>query len=208
MNVLSTMIVIIFLTIVSPGPDLTMVIRNSLIYSRRTGLYTALGVAVSDLIHASYNLIGFGILIIKYDWLLDVVKYLGSTYFIYLGIQGLRAKDIEIDDLDKVHKKDISIKKAFALGLMNSLLNPKAILFYISLFSLVIPKETQVQTQILYLFVIFIEVLLWFGFVAFVFSNGKIKEKFLSINHWVERISGGILIALGIKLFFSNMRKF
>jgi threonine/homoserine/homoserine lactone efflux protein len=69
-----TLVPLLFLALISPGPDFTIVVKNSLVYSKKTAFYTAFGVALSNLFHESYSLIGLGILIAKYDWLLELIK--------------------------------------------------------------------------------------------------------------------------------------
>jgi threonine/homoserine/homoserine lactone efflux protein len=134
-------------------------------------------------------------------------KIIGAGYLIYIGVKGVKAKNMNNRD-DEVFQNtpDISNRKAILSGFLNSLLNPKAMLFYVSLFSLMIPKDLSVFYKISLLFMIFIESFLWFGFVALVFSNKRIKCKFQSISHWIDRVTGAILITFGIKLFLTKMK--
>lgn len=83
---------LIILAAISPGPDFAMVIKNSLLYSRRAGIYTALGVSVSLLIHAVYCILGLALVISRSLLAFSIIKYLGAAYLIYIGIKGFLAK--------------------------------------------------------------------------------------------------------------------
>ena len=72
-----------------------------------------------------------------------------------------------------------------------------------SLFSVVINTDVPLSIMLLYGAIIFIETLGWFGFVAYCLSGKRTREKFNAISHWVERFTGGALMALGAKLFLT-----
>lgn len=62
------------IAVVTPGPDFALTLRNSLAYSRRAGVYTAIGVGAGNLVHATYSLIGIGAVISKSILLFNVLK--------------------------------------------------------------------------------------------------------------------------------------
>ena len=189
--------------LISPGPDFAVVVKNSLIYSRKTALLTAFGIALGILIHVSYSLLGLGFVIKENAWLFLGVKYLGAGYLLYIGIASLRAKkkDLALDNIQHVH--DISARSAIGSGFLTNALNPKCMLFFISLFSIVISTNTPSFIMLTYGIIIFVETLAWFSFVAFCLSGKRTREKFNAVGHWVERVTGGVLITLGAKLFLT-----
>jgi RhtB (resistance to homoserine/threonine) family protein len=199
------LLIIFFVSLISPGPDFAITVKNSLIYSRRSGLLTALGIAIGCLFHISYTLLGLAILITKIPLLMHFIQYLGAGYLFYIGYKSLKSQS----HLDKIsgHHAAIDLKpmKAFSIGLLTNIFNPKIMLFCISLFSVLIPKDTSIYIKLILALIIFIETWLWFSFVAFTLSGKKTRAKFEKISHWVERITGVILIALAIKLLFSNL---
>jgi threonine/homoserine/homoserine lactone efflux protein len=81
-----------FLGVMSPGPDFAMISRNSLVYSRRTGIYSAFGLALGILVHVTYSLIGIGLIISKSIIIFSTIKLLGASYLIYIGYKALRTK--------------------------------------------------------------------------------------------------------------------
>lgn len=87
-----TISIVILLAAISPGPDFALVTRNSLRHSQKAGVMTALGIAIGTLFHASYCILGFVIIISKSILLFNIIKYMGASYLIYLGIKGLLEK--------------------------------------------------------------------------------------------------------------------
>lgn len=193
---------LMMISLISPGPDFAVVVRNSLIYSRKTALLTALGIALGILVHVSYTLFGLGIIIRESTWLFLSVKYMGAGYLLYIGYKGLRAKKTAVGLDQSHHVRDISGFSALRSGFLTNALNPKCILFFISLFSMFISPDTPAAILSLYGFMIFIETLAWFSLVAFCFSGKRTREKFHAIGYWIERVTGGILMALGVRLLF------
>lgn len=90
--IIFTVALIHLLAVISPGPDFIMITRNSLIYSRRTGIYSAIGLGLGILVHVTYSLVGIGLLISKSILLFNTIKYLGAAYLIYIGYKSITAK--------------------------------------------------------------------------------------------------------------------
>ena len=199
------LLIIFLVSLVSPGPDFAITVKNSLIYSRRSGLLTALGIAVGCLFHISYTLLGLAILITETPLLLHVIQYLGAGYLFYIGYKNLKSQS-HLDKITGQHASvDLKPMKAFSTGLLTNLFNPKIMLFCISLFSVLIPEGISLSVKLILALIIFFETLLWFSFVAFTLSGKKTRAKFEKISHWIERVTGLILIALAIKLLLSNL---
>ena len=191
------------IALISPGPDFAVIVRKSLVYSRKTALLTALGIALGIMVHVSYILLGLGVVIRESTWLFDCIKYLGAGYLLYIGVKGLTAKKAALALGNVHHVRDISHTLAIRSGFLTNALNPKCMLFILSLFSVVIPPHTPTLIMTIYGVIIFVETLAWFSFVAFCLSGKRTREKFNAVGHWIERITGGILILLAGKLFFT-----
>lgn len=89
---IAALTIIQLLGVMSPGPDFAVVVRNSLIYTRKTGISTAIGVSLGILVHLAYISFGLGVVITKTAWLFFVLKYLGAGYLLYIVIKGVLAK--------------------------------------------------------------------------------------------------------------------
>lgn len=190
------------LAVISPGPDFAITVRNSLIYSRKTALLTALGVSFGILVHVTYITLGLGVLLSQTAWVLQFLKYAGAAYLMYLGFKGLSARKSSLHLGHTEHKDDISKLKAFSTGFLTNALNPKAMLFFLSIFTAILAPETPTPIMLIYASIIFSTTLIWFSFVAFCFSGERLREYFGSIKHWIERTTGGFFILIGVKMLF------
>jgi len=199
-----TIVVIHFICVIAPGPDFAMISRNSLIYSRKTGIYSAIGLAFGILVHVTYSLVGIGFIISQSILLFSIIKYLGAAYLIYIGYKSLKSKPNKekAESLEK--KNDLNKVQALKMGFLTNVLNPKVTLFFLSLFTQVINPQTPLFIQIAYGIEMSAMTFLWFSFVALILSNSLIKAKFTSVQHYFERVFGVILIALGIKVAMSS----
>jgi len=195
------------LAIISPGPDFAIVTKTSLVEGRRAGFGSAMGIAVANLGHVAINLLGIGWVIAQSVTAFTVMKILGALYLLYIGFKGLRAKPEILSPSNPVHTKSglggathASLRKGFSMGLLTCLLNPKACLFFLSFFSVVISSETPFVTQVFYGAWISALALAWFLLVAFFFTNPHVSAKLKRSKHWIDRITGGALMLLGLRL--------
>lgn len=204
--VILTVALVHFLAVVSPGPDFIMIVRNSLIYSRRAGMYSALGLSLGILVHITYSLVGIGLLIANSIVLFNTIKYLGAAYLIYIGIKSLISKSSKSEINDESQKSDISPLTAVKQGFLTNITNPKATLFFLSLFTLVISPQTPLFIKIIMALEMAIVQAAWFILLAFVISHPKVKNKVSSIQNFSEKFIGIVLIALGVKVAFSSSK--
>lgn len=201
-----TVATIHLLAVMSPGPDFVMITRNSLKYSRKTAIYSALGLGLGILVHVTYSLVGIGFIISQSVLLFSILKYIGAGYLIYIGIKSLKSKPHSIT-IEKANKaEDISSLAAIKMGFLTNILNPKATLFFFALFTQIINPSTPLGIQILYGIEMMVATFLWFAAVGSLFSLGFIKNKFASFIHYLEKAMGAILIGLGIKLAFTSSK--
>lgn len=203
----ATIGVIGFLGAVSPGPDFIMVTRNSLTYNRKIGLFTGIGVGAGTLVHIFYTLIGIGVIVSQSIIAYSIVKYLGAVYLIYLGYKSLKAKPEGIKNEMNTHAAHtISIIKAFKQGFLCNALNPKATVFFLSVFTQVISPETPLTIQILLGLQCTLIITLWFALVALLFSNSILKNKIRAVKHNIGRVMGAVLILLGLRIATESNR--
>lgn len=199
--------IIALLGAMSPGADFVLVTRNSFIYSRKVGIFTAIGIGLGVLVHVFYTLAGIGLVISQSIILFSLIKYLGAAYLIYIGWNSLKAKEpkgIEKSAETLEVKKIISPLKAVGMGIGTNALNPKVTLFFLSLFVQFISPGTPLGIQIALGLETALIIGVWFVLVALMFSNDWLKVKIKKSGHWFERIMGGALILLGIKVALST----
>lgn len=199
-----------WLAVMSPGPDFAMVIRNSLVYSRRTGLLAAVGLAIGNTLHVIYSLLGIGLIISQSILLFTVIKWLGAAYLIYIGVKSLLAKkqtDAEADlPAPERAEKDLTALQAIRMGFLTNALNPKATLFFLALFTQVINPATPLGIKALYGLEMSTATFIWFGLVVMLLTHHRVQGFFSKTKHHIDRAFGVVLVALGIKIAFGTQK--
>ena len=201
-----TVVTVHLLAVMSPGPDFMMVTRNTLIYSRRAGIYSSLGLGLGIGVHIAYSLLGIGLIISKSILLFNIMKYVGAAYLFYIGYQSLVAKASHLHLAGKGKKKDMEKLEAVKIGFITNVTNPKATLFFLALFTQVISPTTPILVQLLYGIEMMVATALWFIIVSYIFSHHVIKSRFERVQLAAERVMGIVLIGLGIKLALSSLK--
>jgi RhtB (resistance to homoserine/threonine) family protein len=192
------------MALASPGPDFVIAVRNSILYSRKIGIITAIGFALGVSVHMTYTLLGLAVLISQSVILFNLIKYAGAAYLFYIGFHALKSHGFEETTSQRAQQKTINPLKALWNGFLTNALNPKATLFFMAVFSQFINPETPFSIQIIYALTCVVMTGIWFSLVAMVLTHPKIKAKFLQSTKWIDRVCGGLLIALGIKLALSK----
>jgi|TARA_R110000796_G_scaffold241303_2_gene362699 RhtB (resistance to homoserine/threonine) family protein len=194
------------LAVMSPGPDFAVVIRNSVGAGRQAGLMTACGVGCGILVHVTYSLLGIGLIVSQSAWLFNLLKLAAAGYLFYLGIRALGSKPQALG-AELAERPALTMRKAFTNGFITNGLNPKATLFFLSLFTLVISPHTPVGVQALYGLYLAVATAGWFCLVALLFSHRRVRQGFSRLGHWFDRLMGAVLIGLGLHLVLSEWLK-
>jgi RhtB (resistance to homoserine/threonine) family protein len=197
-----TVAVIGLLAVMSPGPDFLIVTHNSLLHSRKVGLFTAFGIVLGTMIWIAASIGGISVLILKTVLVFNAVKLLGALYLVYIGIQSLRSKGISAKGAVAKGRQAVGHWAGFRKGILTNLPNPKVAVFFVSFFSVIIDPQTPVLTRVMYGLEISLIALVWFSLVSTMLSTERIKKTFQRWSAWVDRITGAVLILLGIRLAF------
>jgi len=200
-----TVALVHLLAVASPGPDFAVVVRESVAQGRRAGSWTALGVGCGIFVHVAYSLLGIGLIVSQSIVLFNLFKWL-AAYLVYLGWRALRARPMSLEAIDGANAPVArSAWRAFVIGFVTNGLNPKATLFFLSLFTVVISPDTPLLVQAGYGVYLAGATALWFLLVAWLFSRGRVRAGFARMGHWFDRLTGAVLIGLGARLALSEI---
>nr|WP_194244913.1 LysE family transporter [Stutzerimonas stutzeri] len=201
-----TVALVHLLAVASPGPDFAVVVRESVAQGRRAGSWTALGVGCGIFVHVAYSLLGIGLIVSQSIVLFNLFKWLAAAYLVYLGWRALRARPMSLEAIDGANAPVArSAWRAFVIGFVTNGLNPKATLFFLSLFTVVISPDTPLLVQAGYGLYLAGATALWFLLVAWLFSRGRVRAGFARMGHWFDRLTGAVLIGLGARLALSEI---
>jgi RhtB (resistance to homoserine/threonine) family protein len=187
-----------FLVMLSPGPDMVLVLRNTVVSGRRAGLLTSMGILSGNLVHITYCVLGIGLLISRSILAFSALKYAGAAYLIYLGILSFRsgARTLDTNDLEgrRPHRRWL------VQGMVNNLLNPKGTLFYLGVFTAVITPDTSASVVLLLIFtMMLVSASFWLVFVC-TLDRPAIREFIERSQQKVNRIFGVLLCLLGLRV--------
>ena len=201
-----TVALIHLLAVASPGPDFAVVVRESVTHGRRAGTWTAFGVGMAIFLHVGYSLLGIGLIVSQSIVLFNALKWLAAAYLLYIGFKALRAGPAPAGQASvEPVLEQRSPRAAFVAGFMTNGLNPKATLFFLSLFTVVINPHTPLLVQAGYGVYLALATGLWFCLVALLFSQQRVRAGFARLGHWFDRAMGVVLVGLGIKIALTEM---
>jgi len=191
------------LGMLSPGPDFFLIIKNAARYPRRAALMTALGVNCAVATHMTYCVAGLAVVITTTPWLFMLLKYAGAAYLIYVGIQALLSRGGGKMDLSGVAPEKTSLKKAFMQGYLCNLLNPKATLFFLSMFTQVLNVNSNLGEKIWYAGIILTLSSLWWPTLVILIQSAPVRRGLAKAQKVIDKLLGTVLIAFGIKVALS-----
>lgn len=188
------------LAVASPGPDFAIVTRQCVLSGTRAGVWTSVGVGSAILLHVSYCLLGVALLLSSSPQLFDVMKLLAAAYLTYIGVRALRSKGFSIDQDDFAAAKNFSRRQAVIQGFLTNGLNPKATLFFLALFTVVIDPATPVIVQVFYGLYLAVATFIWFALLSLFLGHRLVRERMLRLGIWFERAMGVLLIFLALQI--------
>ena len=198
---LDQILVIVSLTalvMVTPGPDMVLVLRNTFAGGRGAGLQTSVGILSGNLVHITYCMLGIGLIISQSILAFTMIKYAGAAYLIYLGVMSFRSGSETLDTNDIERRRPN--RTWFVQGFVNNLLNPKGALFYLGMFTMVITPETSATTLlVLIISMMLVSASFWLFFV-YTLDRPFIRNSIARSQQTVSRIFGTLLVLLGMRV--------
>ncbi|MBS7533086.1 LysE family transporter [Ancylobacter sonchi] len=190
--------------IVAPGADFALVVRQSVVHGRRAALVTSFGIGASLLFHISYTILGIGLIVSQSLALFALIKWCGVAYLVYLGIRSFFEKPFNLDEValagEAKAARRVSLPKCFGMGFLTNALNPKPVLFFLSLFSAMVSHEIPAAITFLYGIGMAGALIAWFVGVTLFFTNPAVRARFSACGRWFNRVTGATFVLLGLRL--------
>ena len=192
--------------VASPGPDFAIVTRQTITGGTVTGLWTSFGVGSGILLHVGYCLLGVALLLSQSATLFNAVKWIAACYLLYLGVQSMRRSFAAQPSFDTGAGSTPALSpfKAFTTGFLTNGLNPKATLFFLALFTVVINASTPLRIQLIYGAYLAVATFAWFAMLSTLLGKSAVRGFMLRAGVWFERAMGVILIALALQIAFNS----
>jgi threonine efflux protein len=180
----------------SPGPATLAIAGTSMASDRASGLSLALGITTGSLMWSISAALGLGAIMLANAWIFEVIRYFGAAYLMYLAYKSARSA---------ISSKEINVKSMtgnkrtlFTKGLLLHVTNPKAILFFGSLYSLGVPAGSSIQDLVIVISAVGIQSFIIFHGYAILFSSKAMTRFYLRLRRWFE---GAFAVGFGAASF-------
>lgn len=201
MNFTATLISILtihLMAAISPGPDFIVVSKNTLLFGRKQGMLCGAGVCTGIIFHIIASVLGLSIALQASQNIMQYISILGGIYLIFLGYKSIKHSITNTHLIISNTNSDTKSNSAFWNGFIVNILNPKAIVYFISLFSIVISTDLNLDQLIIITILIVSIQMGWYITFIYIVTIPRIRKAFENKVHYIERTLGFLLIALGI----------
>jgi len=187
------------LAVMSPGPDTAIIFHQSFAKGRVQGILTALGIGFGIFVHCFFAISGISLLIYSSDEAKFFIKFMGAIYLLYLGTSFFISKKSSKTDESKV-----LFKNPFIIGFVTNLLNVKAFLFTVSLFSF-INLDSNTLMSLIYLLYFPIITAAWFSFVSYALTHQSMGDIFNKHSDSIQFTSSAFIAGLGLLILIQTL---
>jgi threonine/homoserine/homoserine lactone efflux protein len=196
--------VVHLLAVASPGPSTVLVIQTAAVAGRRSGLLAAFAMMVGALAWAAAALYGLQVLFAQFEWLYVAFRIGGGLFLLYLAVMLWRHARDPLPELPVGGTGHMTGWQGFLRALLLQLSNPKIMVFFGSVFLSVLPQNTPGWMDGAVLAIVAVNEFTWFALLALVFSGGPARAFYRRAKLWLDRVMGGVLGALGLRLILAD----
>ncbi|MFC4455526.1 LysE family transporter [Deinococcus sonorensis] len=188
--------------LVIPGPDVLLVSQTAIARSRRAAVLAGLGVVGGIACWAALALLGINVLFQHFAWIHGVIRVAGGLYLLWMAY-GLWQSSRSAQAHAQV-QAPLGDLRALRSGFLTNIANPKAAVFFGSVFSSVLPAHSSASLKLGAFAVIVLLSLSWFALVALGMSTARLQAIYLQARRRIDQIAGGIMAAFGLLLLSSR----
>jgi len=178
------------LLIAIPGPNIALIVANSLSYGTRYGLLTVAGTSATQAVQLALVVFGFAAMMAALGAAFDWIRWIGVAYLVYLGLKSLRSSN---NDLDKPAAERKSSKLIFGEAVLVSATNPKVLLFYGAFFPQFLDDSRPLLPQLLLLAITFWVIAVVLDSI-WAMGASRLRPVLVSAGRWHQRVTGGVLL--------------
>jgi threonine efflux protein len=200
-----TVAMVHLIALMSPGPDFFFVSQTAVSRSRKEAMMGVLGITAGVMVWAGVALLGLHLLIAKMAWLHNIIMVGGGLYLCWMGYQMLRGALKKSEAPVETPEVELAQGgKSFLKGLLTNLANPKAIIYFGSVFSLFVGDDIGGAERWGIFVLIIIETFAWFTVVASLFALPTMRRGYQRMAKWIDGVAGTLFAGFGIHLIISR----
>ena len=203
--IITTVVVAHFLALISPGPDFLLVVKSAVRNTRSKAIGVAVGISIANGFYIGLCIVGVGSILATSLVVMTLLKICGGLFLVYVAFHALKAKRSDYSFLTETNERsekntENSFWKEFLTGFISGICNPKNIIFYLSLFSVVLTDQISILFRVGLGIWMTVLVFLWDAFIIFVLSQNRVKKIFSKVAFYVDKLAGAVLGLVGVKL--------
>jgi threonine/homoserine/homoserine lactone efflux protein len=189
---------VLALLTVSPGADMALVTKITLERGRRAALLATLGICSGLLVHATASALGLSVILATSAEAFTIVKLAGAAYLAYLGLQALRSSFRDVaNDLPSPRRGANPLLQ----GVFSNVLNPKVAVFYLTFLpQFISPGDNVLIRSLAFALAHAVMGIVWLSAYSYAVMRMSDALGGAGVRRWLERVTGGVLIALGARL--------
>ncbi|WP_312191057.1 threonine export protein RhtC [Leclercia sp.] len=200
-----TVALVHIVALMSPGPDFFFVSQTAVSRSRKEAMMGVLGITLGVMVWAALALLGLNLILDKMAWLHSIIMVGGGLYLCWMGYQMLRGAFKKDDSGASEPKMELAASgRSFVKGLLTNLANPKAIIYFGSVFSLFVGEEVGAGARWGIFLLIVLETFAWFTVVASLFALPSMRRGYQRLAKWIDGVAGALFAGFGIHLILSR----
>lgn len=188
-----------FFAVASPGPATLAIASTSMDQGRLKGAVLALGISSGSLVWSLSAALGLSAIMQANAWVFELVRYLGTAYLLFLAYKSARSA-LSCDQTRYRRVAKLSLKKAYWRGLLIHLTNPKAILFFASLYVVAVPENVKFTELLSLNALIVLQGFVVFQSYAWLFSIDKMRFGYLKLRRVFDVVFALAFGAAGAKV--------
>ena len=192
---------VLFLGVLSPGPNFAIVTSTAMTASRRAGILTGLGLAAASCTWALLAVAGIGLVLARFPEIVLAVRVAGAAYLVWIGIRMLLGA---ARPMPEAGRTATSVAAAVRKAYLVSMTNPKAIAFYGSIFSIMVPAAAPWWFDVAIVAIAALVSAAWYCSLALLFSQAADRRVFARGRPAIEAVMGLVLIGIGGRLFLGR----
>ncbi|MEA9390949.1 threonine export protein RhtC [Acerihabitans sp. TG2] len=200
----ATVAMVHLIALMSPGPDFFFISQTAVSRSRRDAMMGVLGITLGVAVWAAVALLGLHLLLQKMRWLHSLITVGGGVYLCWLGWQLLRAARRPSAPVETPQDVVAHGGRIFFRGLFTNLANPKAVIYFGSVFSLFVGDNITSGVRGGLFILVIGETLLWFSLVALVFALPVMRRGYQRMARWIDGVAGVFFTSFGLGLIISR----
>lgn len=189
------------LAVASPGPSFVLVAQVAASRSRGAALVATAALTFGAALWAAAALFGLQSLFKHADWLYLALRIGGGLYLLWLGYQLIRyAGKGDLATPVGGEQSVADLRGIFGKALLVQLSNPKVIVFFSGIMAALLPRDLSPQTAVIVVMIVACNEFVWYALVSLLFSGGRARQLYRGARVWIERVTGGVLAVLGLRL--------